>query len=318
MGRALTARLREAGFRPRILSRDPAALALPPGAEAAAWANLPEALDGVHGLVNLAGENLAGRRWTPDFKTRLFQSRMEATERLVEALRLRSSRPEVLVNASAVGFYGTGSGHADESSGPGEGFLAGLCREWEARADCAGELGIRVTRLRLGTVLASRGGALAPLAGIVRAFAGTLLGSGTQGLPWIHLADLADMVLHALQDPAWAGPVNAVARPTSHRDFMETLARVLRRPLWPLPGPLTALGARLGLGEMAQELLLRGPLVEARRAREFGFTWRHPDLEEALRDLLAAPRPGTTPGGRGSPAPGEPPFPPEAEAGDGA
>jgi uncharacterized protein (TIGR01777 family) len=173
----------------------------------------------------------------------------------------------------------------DERQGPGGGFLAEVCRRWEAAAPA--EAGMRVVRLRLGVVLARDGGALPRLAGPVRAFLGTALGSGRQGLSWIHIDDLVALALAAARDEAYRGPVNATApEPASNADFTRALARRLRRPLLPVPGWASAAALRLALGGMADEMLLRGAYVLPGEARRLGFRFRFPNLDAALADLL--------------------------------
>lgn len=288
VGRRLAERLAAEGWHPMVLTRRPDSVRLPQGIETQGWDRLGEALEGAAGVVNLAGEGIADRRWNPARKAALRASRLEPTRQLIEALAACVRRPPVLVNASATGFYGDRPRPAlDESAGPGTGFLPELCQAWEAEARRAEALGLRVVLPRIGVVLAREGGALPAMARPVRAFAGTLLGDGRQGLPWIHLDDLAALILRALEDPAWSGPINATAPETlDHATFMHALARRLKRPLWPAPAVLTRAALRAAVGEMAEALLLKGAFVHPARALELGFTFRHPTAAAALEDLL--------------------------------
>lgn len=287
VGRALVAALLAEGREVVVLSRRP----LPTSAEnlrMVGWEALPEALSGAAGVVNLAGEGIADHRWTPERKEALLESRTSATAHLVRALEACGERPKVLVNASAVGYYGArDEAPVDEASPAGEGFLPSLCRAWEAEAQRAEGFGMRVVRLRLGVVLAREGGALPQMALPVRRFAGCPLGDGHQGLSWIHLADLVGLCQACLRDPAWAGAVNATAPyPVSQGDLVRALGRRLHRPIWPLPATLTRLLLPLLVGEMARDLLLQGAFVLPRRALDLDFPFRFPTLEGALADLL--------------------------------
>ncbi|OLC17427.1 MAG: TIGR01777 family protein [Candidatus Rokubacteria bacterium 13_1_20CM_2_69_58] len=248
----------------------------------------PPALAGADAVVHLAGESVAGGRWTEAKKRRIRSSRVDVTRRLAEALLRLERPPRLLVSASAVGYYGDrGSEILREDSAPGPGFLAEVCREWEAATDPAARAGIRVVRLRIGMVLSRRGGALGAMLTPFRLGAGGPVGSGVQWVSWIAIDDLVGAILHALATESLAGPVNAVApEPVTNRELARTLGRVLRRPaLLPLP----AVAARLLFGQMADELLLASARVEPARLRATGFTFRHARLEDALRHELGRP-----------------------------
>src|SRR5438876_708242 len=248
----------------------------------------PSALAGADAVVHLAGESVAGGRWTEAKKRRIRSSRVDVTRRLAEALPRLERPPRLLVSASAVGYYGDrGSEILREDSAPGPGFLAEVCREWEAATDPAARAGIRVVRLRIGMVLSRRGGALGAMLTPFRLGAGGPVGSGVQWVSWIAIDDLVGAILHALATESLAGPVNAVApEPVTNRELARTLGRVLRRPaLLPLP----AVAARLLFGQMADELLLASARVEPARLRATGFTFRHARLEDALRHELGRP-----------------------------
>jgi uncharacterized protein (TIGR01777 family) len=244
------------------------------------------ALEGFDAVVHLAGESITGR-WTTDRKARIHDSRVDGTHLLVEALSALQRPPKVLVAASAIGFYGhRGRDVVAEDSAPGAGFLADVCREWEAEAQVAAAHGLRVVTLRLGIVLSAAGGALAAMLTPFKLGAGGPVGSGNQFMSWIALDDVLDAILFSLTTATLSGPVNAVApTPVPNREFVQTLARVLGRPaVLPLP----AFAVRLLFGEMGEELLLSGARVEPERLKTAGFVFRYPELEPALRHLLGA------------------------------
>ena len=194
-----------------------------------------------------------------------------------------------LVNASAIGIYGPRDGRVideDKRHGPGSGFLARLCRQWEAAADAAAAHGVRVVKVRIGIVLAQDGGALPKMALPVRLFQGTRLGHGQQGFSWIHRDDLVRLFIEAARNPAYTGAVNGTAPcPTTNETFTRVLARRLHRPLLPVPAFLTRTAVKLLLGEMAQALLLDGAFVYPKKATGLGFTFRFERAEAALADL---------------------------------
>jgi hypothetical protein len=277
VGAPLCRGLRGTGHEVTVVSRRPAECAGP----AVGWDDLAREVGAHDAVVNLAGEPIAARRWTAAQKARIRDSRVGATRRLVEGMAGATRRPTVLVSASAVGYYGPqGDTPLDEDAPAGDGFLADVCRAWEAEALRAEALGLRVVRLRLGVVLGPGGGALARMVPAFRAFAGGPLGSGTQWMSWIHRDDVIGLVIEALADARYHGAVNATApHPVTNRDFARTLGAVVSRPAW-LPTPGFAL--RLALGEMA-DMLLTGQRVVARRAAELGYAWRYETLTAALR-----------------------------------
>jgi hypothetical protein len=242
-------------------------------------------LDGVDAVVHLAGENIAAGRWTPARKAEIRRSRVDGTRALCEALARLPNPPRVLVSASAVGYYGDrGAEVLTEESGPGNGFLTEVCREWEAATAPASRAGIRVVTLRFGMVLSPCGGALRKLLLPFRLGVGGRLGDGRQFTSWIALDDAVGAIHHALCEESVRGPVNAVAPgPVSNAEFTRALARLLRRPaLLPVP----AFAARLAFGEMADALLLAGARVLPARLQASGYRFRFPELEGALRHLL--------------------------------
>jgi hypothetical protein len=288
VGRLLVKRLLEQCLKVQVLSRNPQWAQLPPGAEARPWKDLPELLEGSLAVINLAGEGIADRRWNRTRKNLLLESRVTPTRTIVRTLRQTAHPPSVLVNASAIGFYGAlGEAAVDEGQAPGNDFLAQVCQAWEAEADGAKRAGLRVVKLRIGPVLAREGGALPKLALPVRLFAGCALGSGRQGFSWIHIEDLVQLILECLRNPAFEGPINATApHPCSNAAFTRLLARHLQRPVWPVPGFLTRGPLRLLMGEMAEPMLLGGAFVLPKKALDLGFAFRFPDAAQALKDLL--------------------------------
>lgn len=247
-----------------------------------------ERLAACDAVINLAGENLLARRWNEDFKKVLRDSRLRTTQQVVAALQRQpttaAGAPKVLINASAIGYYGPhGDEELTEDSPPGNDFMAQLCVDWEKAARQAESAGVRVVLLRIGVVLDKAGGALAQLLTPFRLFVGGPVGSGRQWMSWIHYEDVTGLILWALEHTEARGPFNATApQPVTNRQFVQALGRVLRRPSF-LPAPAFAL--RLLLGEVAQ-VLVTGQRVLPRRALELGYSFRYPDLDSALRHLL--------------------------------
>jgi len=241
--------------------------------------------DGIDAVVHLAGESIAGGRWTAARKTRILESRVTLTRELCEGLARLDTPPKVLVAASAIGFYGDrGNEVLDESAAAGDGYLPEVCQTWEGAVAPARERGIRVVHLRIGVVLALLGGALSQMLLPFKLGVGGVLGTGDQYMSWIALDDLLGIVLQALTDESVSGPVNAVApQAVTNREFTKTLGAVLRRPtLFPVP----AFALRLALGEMADALLLASTRVEPAVLGRAGFEFAYPNLEGALRHVL--------------------------------
>ncbi|HWB72111.1 MAG TPA: TIGR01777 family oxidoreductase, partial [Egibacteraceae bacterium] len=236
-------------------------------------------------VVHLAGEPIAGRRWTRAHKRRIRDSRVLGTRLLAGTLAGLAERPTVLVCASGMNYYGDrGDEVLTEDSPPGQGFLADVCREWEAAADRAREAGIRVVHLRNSLALSPRGGALGRILPLFKFGVGGRLGSGRQYWSWVSIDDATGIIAHALTSEGLDGPVNTASpNPVRNAEFTRTLATVLRRPaLVPVP----AWSARLALGEMADELLLGSARLAPERLQADGYGFHHPLLEPALRALL--------------------------------
>jgi uncharacterized protein (TIGR01777 family) len=285
VGTRLVRALRERGDDVTALSRNPERARSSLGIEAAGWRPESEpapadALAGRDGVVHLAGENLA-QRWDDDVKQRVHTSRELGTRNLVAGLRAAEPRPAALVSASGVDYYGQrGDEPVTEKEPPGDGFLAQVCVAWEREATAAEELGMRVVRLRTAVALDKNGGALAKMLPFFRLGIGGPVAGGRQYLPWIHVDDLVRMYLAALDDPAWTGPINAAAPdPPTNREFSRALGRALHRPAI---APVPAFAIRLLYGEMA-DIVLQGRRAVPDRARALGFTYAHPNLDEALR-----------------------------------
>lgn len=244
-----------------------------------------EALEGFDVAVHLAGESVFGR-WSDAKKRRIMESRRDGTELFTEALADLDDPPDVLVSASAVGYYGaTGEEWVDEESPAGEGFLAEVCREWEAGTQPAERAGIRTIHLRTGIALSPDGGALATMLTPFRLGLGGRIGSGEQYMPWVAVDDYVRGVEFLVDETDMDGPVNMVApNPVPNAEFTETLGDVLNRPTF-LPVP--SFGAKMVFGgEMAEEMLLAGQRVRPTKLREAGFEWRCPELEPALQEAL--------------------------------
>ncbi len=242
---------------------------------------------GLDGVVHLAGDSLAGGRWTAARKASIRSSRVDGTRLLSQALQRLAHPPQVLVSASAIGYYGDrGTDTLDEASAPGQGFLPDLCREWEAEAASAGAHGIRVVCLRFGVILSAAGGALTKMLPPFRLGLGGVLGNGQQYMSWVALDDVLGAIRTALGNASLQGPVNVTApAAVTNRDFTNTLSRVLRRPAM-LPVPASVL--RLLLGELADAALLASARVTPAKLLAAGYAFRYPALEGALRHLLVA------------------------------
>lgn len=293
IGAALCRALRADGHTVRVLSRHPASAQrqLGPDIEAANWSadraeTPPEALQGVDAIVNLAGESIAGHRWSDEQKTRIRSSRVDGTSALVQAMEQVADPPRILLSASATGYYGPlGAEPVDESAPAGEDFLSQVCQEWERAALRAEASGTRVALIRTGVVLGPDGGALAKLLPPFRMFLGGPLGSGRQGFPWVHRDDVVGIYRWALATEQVVGALNATGpEMLDNRQFSEVLGRILSRPSW-LPVPDFAL--KLLLGEMAEALLLQGQKVAPARTQALGYVFRYQTAEAALRQMLA-------------------------------
>ncbi|WP_285905987.1 TIGR01777 family oxidoreductase [Pseudodesulfovibrio pelocollis] len=292
IGQALVAELRGAGWEIVVLSRSPAKVAevFGHGVIGMRWdgSGWLELLGPDTAVVNLAGENIAAGRWTAEVKRRILESRVNAGRALVKAVAEAPAKPGVFVQASAVGYYGPrGTEPLDEGEGAGNGYLAEVCRAWEASTAEVEAMGVRRVIVRTGMVLGN-GGALARMLPPFRYFVGGPPGSGMQGVSWIHLDDEVRAIRFLMENPVARGAYNLTApAPVRFRRFARILGQTLGRP-YRLKAPAFAL--RLLFGEMADEVLLSGQLALPTRLVEAGYEFRHPDLEGALADLLGKGR----------------------------
>lgn len=292
IGRALVRDLAANGHEVVALTRDPektlarlpraVTLAEWNGRTAAGWGGLA---DGARAIVNLAGDNLAEGRWTNAKKARILASRVDAGSAVAEAVRAAVTKPQVLVQASAIGFYGpAGDEDLDEGSPSGAGFLAGVVREWEDSTKAVESLGVRRAVIRSGVVLGKEGGAWPRLVLPFRFFVGGPLGRGRQVFSWISLEDEVRAIRHLIEHDGLSGAFNLTAPgPLRQKEFCRVLGRALRRPCW-LPVP--ALLLRLLFGEKAKETVLAGQRVVPRRLMASGFSFLHPDADSAVAAVL--------------------------------
>lgn len=288
IGRALCEEL-VAGHEVVVLSRRPESVSgLPSGVaverwdaeSAAGWGKLVEGA----AVVHLAGENIGEGRWTAEKKRRIRDSRVRSSRAVAEAIEEAEVKPEVLLQGSAVGYYGhRGDEVVTEEEPPGDDFLARVCVEWEASTAGVEALGVRRAVLRSGVVLSTRGGALPKMALPFRLFAGGPVGNGRQFVPWIHIEDEAGAIRFLLEHGEASGPFNLTApEPVTNAELSRLLGKVLHRPSL-LPAPAFAL--RLALGEMA-DMVLQGQRAVPTRLQELGYRFRFAGAEAALEDLL--------------------------------
>ena len=249
--------------------------------EGGTWEN---ELNGAGAVINLSGESIVGKRWSVDQKKRIRESRTRTASTLVHALEKTRVKPNVFINASAVGYYGArGDETVTEETRPGNGFLSETCQAWEREALRAESLGMRVIRLRIGIVLEKNGGALAKMLPPFQLGLGGPLGSGRQWMSWIHLKDLVGLIHFLVEKKETRGAFNATAPlPVTMKEFAETLGRALHRPaFFPVPGFVL----KILLGE-ASELLLTGQKVLPKHTLEAGYRFQFPQLELALKEIL--------------------------------
>jgi uncharacterized protein len=243
-------------------------------------------LSGIRAAIVLSGDNLMQGRWTPAKKQRIRESRIRTTQSMVQLLSRLEQRPEVLLAASAIGFYGDrGDEILTEDSAAGSGFLPDVCREWEAAADAASDLGVRVVHLRFGVVLAPEGGALAKMLPMFRLGLGGNLGSGRQWMSWVALPTLVEIVEFCMNQHQVRGPINVVANPVTNAEFTTVLAHHLHRP-GVVRAPAFAL--RMALGEVADAALLSSTRAIPAKLLRAGFVFNLPTLQDAFKHLLPA------------------------------
>ena len=295
VGSRLVERLRTEGHQAIVLTRNPASAnrVFPksafPNVEIVAYTptesgDWQQAIAGCDGVVNLAGEPIS-ERWTPEHKQQILRSRKVGTQKVVEAIAKADPKPSVLINSSAIGYYGTSETTTfDETSPPGSDFLATVCQEWEAEAQKVKDLGVRLVIVRTGIVL-GMGGALAKMLPPFKLFAGGPIGTGRQWFSWIHREDLVNLILQALTQPNLEGIFNATApNPVRMAEFCSTMGEVLHRPSW-LPVPGFALEALLGDGA---KVVLEGQQVLPKRTQSVGFQYQYPAVKQALEEVLGS------------------------------
>ncbi|MBW4663649.1 MAG: TIGR01777 family oxidoreductase [Chroococcus sp. CMT-3BRIN-NPC107] len=242
-----------------------------------------QAISGCDGVVNLAGEPIADGRWTAERKQEILQSRKVGTQKIVEAITHANPKPQVLVNASAIGYYGTSENAIfDETSAAGSDFLAQVCLDWEAEAQKVVNAEVRLVIIRLGIVL-GKGGALDKMVTPFKLFAGGPIGTGKQWFSWIHRDDLVNLIIQALTRPDITGVLNGTApNPVRMNELSQTMGQVMNRPSW-LPVPGIAIEALLGDGAI---VVLEGQQVIPKRPLDYSFDYQYPMLTEALKDIL--------------------------------
>jgi uncharacterized protein len=290
VGTRLVERLQAEGHQIVVLTRNPnnAVKAFSNAVEIVAYNPMEseawqDAIAGCDGVVNLAGEPIAENRWTPERKQALMNSRKITTEKVVEAICKANPKPSVLVNSSAIGYYGTSeTATFEESSESGNDFLAEVCRAWEAEANKVTECGTRLVILRTGIVL-GMGGALERMLTPFRMFAGGPIGTGRQWFSWIHRDDLVNLIIRALTRSEMEGVYNATApNPVRMEEMTTTMGQVMNRPSW-LPVPGFALEALLGDGAI---VVLEGQQVLPKRTVADGFEYQYPTVKQALEEIL--------------------------------
>lgn len=242
----------------------------------------PEQLEGLDAIVHLAGRSIGAARWSSREKTLLRDSRVQATEKLVGQISKLKVKPKLFLSASAIGIYGdSGDNWVDESSKTASDFLGSLANDWERASQPLGHMGVRVVHARFGVVLAKHGGALAKMLPLFRWGLGGVLGDGKQFMSWISLNDCCRAIQHLMDNALLSGAFNIVSpSPVTNREFTKTLGSAMHRTTF-LPVPKFAL--RLGLGEMADALLLTSCRVQPKRLVESGFTFEQPTLDQALQ-----------------------------------
>ena len=248
----------------------------------------PSLVEGTDAVIHLAAETIKGW-WTRPKKERILESRVRGTEMIAKSIAAAERRPQVFVSASGIGYYGHRKDEIlDEESSNGRGFLADLARYWERAARAAEQAGVRTVLLRMGVVLSGRGGALQAMLPSFRMGMGGPVANGKQYWPWITLEDTVRVILFAIENDSLNGPVNVCApQHTTNREFTRALGRVLHRPAW---FPLPSVAVTLVLGEMGQEALLTSTRAEPQKLKAAGFTFRDPDIQEALASVLGAKR----------------------------
>lgn len=290
IGRPLAASLARDGHEVIVLSRNPAATTgIPKGVQVVAWDGRSaqgwgQLADGAGGIVNLAGASLAEGRWTADRKAEIVDSRVNAGQAVVEAITAARDKPAVLIQSSAVGYYGPrGTEIIAEDAPPGKDFAAGVCVRWEDSTKAVEALGVRRAIIRTGIVLSAEGGALPRMLLPYKFFAGGKIGSGTQGFPWIHMDDEVGAIRFLIDNPQANGPFNLTApNPPTNAEFTQAVGKAMGRPA-AIPAPSFAM--KMAFGEMST-VLLEGQRAAPKKLLAMGYKFRFTDPVAALRDVL--------------------------------
>ena len=287
IGKALVPALLESNLEVTILSRQPAATKHQFNSAVSVISDLSELSGQEHFdcVINLAGFGIADKRWSDSIKQKITDSRIQTTAALIDYFKRAEIKPSAFISGSAIGVYGLRDDQKlDESASGDNSFSSQLCQQWEAEAKQAEDLGIRVCYLRTGVVLGKNGGALSKMLPPFKFGLGGPMGSGKQWMSWIHRDDIVGIIQHILNNVATQGAVNGTApTPVTNKEFSSTLGKVLKRPAF-LPVP--ALVVKLLMGKMGEELLLSGQRVGPKKVLETQYTFKYPDLESALRDIL--------------------------------
>lgn len=289
IGKKIARRLIDGGDEVTIFTRsvDNSKAVIPYASDYVHWAiNSPEwkqHLEGKDAVINLAGENLMAKRWSPEHKKNIRESRILSTRALINVINELKNKPKVFVSASAIGYYGNSETEVDETSPRGDGFLAGVVDEWEKESEPLEKYGVRRVIIRIGIVLDKNEGALAKMILPFKLFAGGPLGSGNQWMSWIHIDDLVNLFLFAVDNENIEGTVNGVSpNPVTMKEFARATGRALNRPsVFRVPEFILY----LLLGEAA-EVIAGGAKVDPKRAVELGYNFEYKDFETAVRNLL--------------------------------
>jgi uncharacterized protein len=291
IGRQLAASLQQDKHEVIVLSRNPdRPTDLPAGVRVAGWdgrsaAGWGQWADGAGAIVNLAGAGLADSRWSEQRKHEIVASRVDAGKAVVEAVQAAATKPAVVIQSSAVGYYGSRGGELlTEESQPGNDFLANVCIDWEKSSEAVEALGVRRAVIRTGIVLSAEGGALPKMLLPFKFFAGGKIGSGQQYFPWIHMADQVNAIRFLIDNPQASGPFNLAApNPPTNATFVKAVGEAMGRPA-AMPAPSFAL--KTAFGEMST-VLLDGQRAEPQHLLALGYRFRFTDLVAALKDVLA-------------------------------
>lgn len=287
VGTRITAMLQQKGYNISYLSRSSKNVK---GVDVYQWNVKKQTIDekaiaNADYIVHLAGANVAGHKWTDSYKKTIIDSRLQSAQLLKAAIEKTGSLPKAFIAASAIGYYGnTGNNWATEESHPGDDFLADVCVKWEQKTDEVAALGVRAVTIRVGVVLSPQGGALPLMSAPVKFFAGAPLGSGDQYVSWIHIDDLANIFIQAMEDEQMQGVYNGVApHPVTNEELTRALGSTLHRPVWPIGVPAFAL--KTALGEMS-DTVLQSTRVSVQKLQTYGFDFHYPYIKDALKDLL--------------------------------